>query len=1530
MVALFAKSCTRVFPALRRYCEERDVTLFELDLRWGISEEESKQGKVVDICLKEIQNTRPFFIGLLGERYGWTPSEGEQEAIVKNTAILEEYPWIQDEFNKGTSITEIEIHEGVLRSKEKVDAYFYFRSSEMAVPDTDEFKEKAGSPAEQKLQNLKGRIREKKEYPVKEYNSIEELGQLVEKDFKELVDSLFPEGAISELEKERLEQKSYLKSKTGVYIPISGYENKLDDFIQGNKKTLVITGPRGMGKSAFLADWIVKRQENPTEGLRVLYHFIGASRSEGDYHKITQRLIDEVTDIYGAKNEAGASAMPDTLIEHENKDEDGQTKILQDLLFAVPWDNKLVIILDGADKLDEADNAKLLNWLPAYPENVKFIFSSSETDTVMDVFKRNEYPLIAISSLDVEHRKRLIAAYLLPFHKNLSSAQIERIAKDDECENPLVLRSLLEEIRLFGIFEKLDAEIDRYLAADSIPSFFALVLGRMEAAFKGEQNIVKDILSLISVSRNGLAEEEILELSGAAPLYWSQIYSALGGHISARSGLVAFAHPFIKDAVKREWLNTTEAENAYRTKIAAYMKTGKALPDRRNREYPFQLYELQDWDVLYAFLLDFDVFQSLYKIDEYELGKYWRSLKEVDGNKYSPEKYLAVNTADKDKKTLDFVYLQLGYFLREITADLELSLEFFQKALAICEEVFGKNHPNTAIKYNNIGLVYNNMGKYPKALEFLQKALVIMEEVFGKNHPATAVSYNSIGDVYHNMGKYPKALEFLQNNLAICEEVFGKNHPNTAQSYNNIGDVYHNMGKYPKTLEFHQKALAIMEEVLGKNHPNTAASYNNIGGVYSDMGKYPKALEFHHKALAIMEEVFGKNHPNTAFSYNNIGLVYHGMEDYPKALEFHHKALAIREEVLGKNHPATATSYNNIGLVYHDMEDYPQALEFHHKALAIREEVLVRNHPDTATDYNNIGLVYNSMREYPQALEFHHKALAIMEEVLGKNHPTTATCYNNIGFVYSKMGKYPKALEFYQKALAIREEVLEKNHPDTATSYNGIGDVYYKMGEYPKALEFYQKALAIWEEVLGKNHPDTATCYHNIGTVYSNMSKYPKALEFYQKALAVREEVLGENHPNTVTCYNKIGNVYFNWGDYPNALDFFQKELIIWEEVLGKNHPNTATSYNNIGSVYSSMEDYPQALEFLQKALAIYVEVFGENHPDTIASYNNIDAVYSNIALRLNNIGNDYYNMGDYHKALEFYQKALAIYQEVLGEKHASTAISYNNIGSVYSSMEDYPQALEFYQKALAIYVEVFGENHPDTIACYNNISVVYSNIALRFNNIGNDYYNMGDYHKALEFYQKALAIREEVLGKNHPDTALSYNNIGAVYDNMRDYPKALEFYQKVLAILEEVFGENHPYAATYYNNIGVVYSNIGEYSKALDFYQKALVIWEETNHPDTAICYNKIGDDYSKLGNKEKAEEFRLKAIRADGLLIKNIPAEEQTGELAEAAVRQNGLALQYVADKTLPVCMEALKQNREALEFVPEEFRVRLEAGV
>ena len=64
----------QVFPELRRKARERGVEVVDVDLRWGITEEESRQGKVIPICLGEIDRCRTYFVGMLGERYGCIPS----------------------------------------------------------------------------------------------------------------------------------------------------------------------------------------------------------------------------------------------------------------------------------------------------------------------------------------------------------------------------------------------------------------------------------------------------------------------------------------------------------------------------------------------------------------------------------------------------------------------------------------------------------------------------------------------------------------------------------------------------------------------------------------------------------------------------------------------------------------------------------------------------------------------------------------------------------------------------------------------------------------------------------------------------------------------------------------------------------------------------------------------------------------------------------------------------------------------------------------------------------------------------------------------------------------------------------------------------------------------------------------------------------------------------------------------------------------------------------------------------------------
>ncbi|MDR0917938.1 MAG: DUF2225 domain-containing protein [Oscillospiraceae bacterium] len=330
-------------------------------------------------------------------------------------------------------------------------------------------------------------------------------------------------------------------------------------------------------------------------------------------------------------------------------------------------------------------------------------------------------------------------------------------------------------------------------------------------------------------------------------------------------------------------------------------------------------------------------------------------------------------------------------------------LKWRLRTAEICEKIFGKNHPDTATSYNDIGVVYKDKGDYEKALEYFFKALKIQKKVLEKEHPDTATSYNNIGTIYDDKGEYEKALDYYFKALEIFEMVFDKDH--IAGSYNNIGLVYVNKGDYEKGLEYYSKALKILEKVLGKDHTNTSSSYNNTGLVYYYKGDYEKALEYYFKALKIHEKVLDKDHPNTAGIYNNIGLVYDDECDYEKALEYYLKALEIKEKILGKDHLSTATSYNNIGMVYHHKGNCEKALDYYLMALEIRKKVLGKEHPSTATSYNNIGIAYYNKGEYDKAIEYACIAVRIMIKCELSKHPNFKIFYDNLKTYYEKSGR---------------------------------------------------------------------------------------------------------------------------------------------------------------------------------------------------------------------------------------------------------------------------------------------------------------------------------------------------------------------------------------------------------------------------------------------------------------------------------------------------------------------------------------------
>ena len=136
-----------IFPQLRKLCEQRGVTWSEVDLRWGITSEQSAEGQVLPICLEEIQRCKPYFIGLLGERYGWIPD-------VIDAQLMKREAWLQE--HQQRSVTELEILHGVLNDPNMAGhALFYFRDPayiESIAPELRrDFQEEAGQEEIERL-----------------------------------------------------------------------------------------------------------------------------------------------------------------------------------------------------------------------------------------------------------------------------------------------------------------------------------------------------------------------------------------------------------------------------------------------------------------------------------------------------------------------------------------------------------------------------------------------------------------------------------------------------------------------------------------------------------------------------------------------------------------------------------------------------------------------------------------------------------------------------------------------------------------------------------------------------------------------------------------------------------------------------------------------------------------------------------------------------------------------------------------------------------------------------------------------------------------------------------------------------------------------------------------------------------------------------------------------------------------------------------------------------------------------------------
>lgn len=103
-----------------------------------------------------------------------------------------------------------------------------------------------------------------------------------------------------------------------------------------------------------------------------------------------------------------------------------------------------------------------------------------------------------------------------------------------------------------------------------------------------------------------------------------------------------------------------------------------------------------------------------------------------------------------------------------------ISIYLFIKTYSLIESPsrLGELYELAQDEYNN-----NNL---PNAIQYSEEALALIEQMYGKDHPDYATTLDNIATCYSNLGDYNKAIEYYNELITIQEKTIGTEHQDYA------------------------------------------------------------------------------------------------------------------------------------------------------------------------------------------------------------------------------------------------------------------------------------------------------------------------------------------------------------------------------------------------------------------------------------------------------------------------------------------------------------------------------------------------------------------------------------------------------------------------------------------------------------------------------------------------------------------------------------------------------------------------------
>ncbi|XP_010888175.2 telomerase protein component 1 [Esox lucius] len=504
-----------VFPELRRRAAQHCLYLQEVELRWGVTEEET--GRIVELCLSEVCRSQ-LLIGILGERYGLVPPR-------PSFPDLPQYSWL-DSAPSGLSITEMEIRQFQALHPDTVQKHMfcYFRTPHLSrtvpvawradfAPESKEAETKM-SDLKRSILNSGAKVTES--YPCqwggivdgKPYmKGLEDFGKAVLQDLwgallKHFVEETHKHDPRPGLSEQEVHQGALQRQFFGRAKLLSAAVEQVQE-AQLKGGMVLLEGAPGEGKTVFMAA-LAKALSTPTKSQKVhrgdvISYSTAASKSACTVENLLHCLVQW---LWRGKEKEGSllpSSYKDLLSEFHFQ------------LCEARKDQPLALLVDGAELVQDGRGKLISDWIPQQlPQGVSLVLSVTSNSALLRVLaKKKRTILFPLGQLSLPDRKEIVQRGLGVHGKKLSDSafnnQLQTLLMKKGAVSPLYLHLACEELRAFASFEKMSDSLQALP-----PSLSGLVqhsLGRLLSQYR-------DIglgwaLAALAVSRTGLKERDL-------------------------------------------------------------------------------------------------------------------------------------------------------------------------------------------------------------------------------------------------------------------------------------------------------------------------------------------------------------------------------------------------------------------------------------------------------------------------------------------------------------------------------------------------------------------------------------------------------------------------------------------------------------------------------------------------------------------------------------------------------------------------------------------------------------------------------------------------------------------------------------------------------------------------------------------------------------------------------------------------------------------------------------------------------------